>query len=55
MYIKCLHLKKSKEGDVTRGANRRTVEGDEDTNGIWEMNKFVRDEGIKEIALLERL
>ena len=24
-------------------------------NGIWEMKKFVRDEGIKEITLPERL
>jgi hypothetical protein len=57
MYINCLHLKKSKEGDVTtRGANSRTVkkntaemkEGDVGMNGMWEM-KFVRDEGSKRL------
>jgi hypothetical protein len=30
-------------------------QGDEDMNGIWEMKKFVRDEGIKGITLPERL
>jgi hypothetical protein len=27
----------------------------EDMNGVWEMKKFVRDEGMKEITLRERL
>ena len=27
---------------------------DEDINGTWEMKKFVRDDGMKEITLPER-
>ena len=30
-------------------------EGDEDMNGIWEMNKFVRDEGIRDNTLPKSL